>query len=43
MDTTHVDPIRYCRFVGKLLYLLHACLNIAYVVNVISQYMQANI
>jgi hypothetical protein len=42
MDTIPFDPTPYCHFVSKLLYLFHTHLAIAYVVNVIDQYMQAS-
>ncbi|CAL9009341.1 unnamed protein product, partial [Prunus brigantina] len=38
-DDTHVDRGRYQRLVGKLIYLAHTRLDIAYAVSVVSQFM----
>jgi hypothetical protein len=36
-----VDKGRYQQLVGRLIYLSHTCLNIAYEVSIVSQFMQS--
>ena len=38
---TSVDIVRYQRLVGKLIYLSHSWLDIAFAVSVVSQFMHA--
>ena len=38
-DQVPVDKLRYQRLVGKLIYLSHTCPDIAYAMNVVSQFM----
>ena len=38
---TPVDIVRYQRLVGKLIYLSHSWLDIAFAVSVVSQFMHA--
>jgi hypothetical protein len=41
IDDTPVDRKRYQKLVGKLIYLSHTRLDVAYVVSVVSQFMHA--
>ena len=40
-DQEPVDKGRYQRLVGRLIYLAHTCLNIAYAVSAVSQFMHS--